>query len=55
MKQFIVGLIVLLSVGCYNPGGACLSGETQTCVCPGGRSGAQTCNSQGTGWGSLCL
>lgn len=28
----------------------CAPGTTQSCICPGGASGVQTCNSAGSGW-----
>lgn len=32
------------------PGGACIPGETQTCLCVGGVEGVQVCNDQGSGY-----
>ncbi len=31
------------------PGGECLPGSTQTCLCPGGADGVQACNADGSG------
>ena len=42
-------LLPLLLVGC--PRAICDAGGTQTCVCPGGDPGAQTCSSDGSRWG----
>ena len=45
----------LLFVGCAAGGGSvCVPGTTQSCACPGGVSGVQTCNATGSGYGS-CL
>ncbi|MBT9555178.1 MAG: carboxypeptidase regulatory-like domain-containing protein [Myxococcales bacterium] len=34
-------------------GGVCEAGRVETCPCPGGAEGVQTCREDGTGWG-LC-
>ena len=48
LMHLVVLAIGLSQAGCTDE--VCTPGATQVCVCPGGKQGAQHCNSQGTGW-----
>lgn len=50
MKRFF--LVAFLLVGCSQQQKVCESGSTQKCVCVDGRSGAQSCSVDGSGWAS---
>ena len=54
MKRMF-GLLVVFAVacviaGCSDDEKVCSPGVTQTCVCPGDKSGAQTCEKDGKSW-----
>jgi hypothetical protein len=52
LNRILLGLSLLMLpflLGCSTI--VCDAGGTQVCVCPGGADGAQTCSSDGSGWG----
>ncbi len=48
----VLSLLLVVSQGCQPAEQICEPGETQICICPGSRSGAQSCNEDGEGWSS---
>ena len=46
----VLGAIILMGAQCES-GDVCTPGETQSCVCPSGESGSQTCSYDGERWG----
>jgi len=49
-------ILSVVLIGCSSdegaPAKACVAGVTQTCVCPGDKTGAQVCNPDGAGFGA---
>lgn len=41
-------MLLLLALGCGRRGETCITGATSACACPGGATGVQTCQENGT-------
>jgi len=50
MRATTVAAVLLVACSGEYRSSGCLPNETQTCLCPGGGSGIQTCNEAGDGW-----
>lgn len=46
----IFGAVLLMGAECGSEEQVCDPGETQSCVCPNGDLGSQSCSSDGTRW-----
>lgn len=48
---FVLAATLLMGAQCGGEEDVCTPGETQTCVCPNGETGSQSCSYDGERWG----